>query len=218
NTYTALRLLERGGEVIAACTHKVPAEMVAIKKLSSDYVKELRKYQHENLLAIIDLYRSEGEFYVITDYTATTLKQIIAIKLPLEELHVFEGIQHLSRFGLAHRKLDSSKVLFLSDGCAKIAHFDECQSTESAAARSIGVIAVEMMQNGIPPEADKKLTLKHPERWSAEASNFLEVTSWGTLKDIEKNKFLKYVSPTVMKPFVEYARWDTMESLNMPNE
>jgi hypothetical protein len=72
----------------------------------------------------------------------------------------------LSRFGLAHRKLDSSKVLFLSDGYAKIgmltqatsgceltksnlAHFDECQSTESAAARSIGVIAVEMMQNAL---------------------------------------------------------------------
>ncbi|KAH6661611.1 hypothetical protein B0J14DRAFT_611950 [Halenospora varia] len=196
----------RGGEVIAACTHKVPAEMVAIKSSLPITSKSLENTKHENLLAIIDLYRSEGEFYVITDYTATTLKQIIAIKLPLEELHVFEGIQHLSRFGLAHRKLDSSKVLFLSDGCAKIA------------ARSIGVIAVEMMQNGIPPEADKKLTLKHPERWSAEASNFLEVTSWGTLKDIEKNKFLKYVSPTVMKPFVEYARWDTMESLNMPNE
>ncbi|KAH6662706.1 hypothetical protein B0J14DRAFT_610274 [Halenospora varia] len=157
NTYTALCLLKRGGKVIIACTHKVPAEMVAIKKLSSDYVKELRKYQHKNLLAIIDL------------------------------------------------KLDSSKVLFLLDGYTKIAHFDKCQSTELAAACSIGVIAVKMMQNGIPPEADKKLTLKHPEQWSAEASNFLEVISWGTLKDIKKNKFLKYVLLTVIKPFVEYT-------------
>jgi len=43
-----------------------------------------------------------------------------------------------------------------------------------------------MMQNGIAPETDGKLVLMHPERWSPEASNFLEVTSWGTLTDINK--------------------------------
>jgi hypothetical protein len=238
-TFTAFRTLERGGEVIAACTQKVPIRMVAIKKLSSDCVKELAKFQHENLLSILGLYRFGGEFFVITDYTAATLKQIIAIPLPLEELHisatcrqgsaqscsashpaniskVFKGMQHLSRFGVAHKKLDSSKVLFISDGCVKIgrssqvapghqltgsaqAYFDECQSTESAAARSIGVIAVEMMQNGIPPESDGKFALKHPERWSAEASNFLEVASWGTLKDIDKVRDLPAKFPRSMR-------------------
>jgi len=43
-----------------------------------------------------------------------------------------------------------------------------------------------MMQNGIPPEQDRKFVLKHPERWSPEASNFLEVTSWGTLREVQK--------------------------------
>ena len=43
-----------------------------------------------------------------------------------------------------------------------------------------------MMQNGIPPEEDGKFVLKHPDRWSPEASNFLEVTSWGTLKEVQK--------------------------------
>lgn len=112
-------------------------------------------------------------------------------------------MQYLSRFGIAHRRLDSSKILFSADGCVKIgtlkillpvehqliiklAHFDDCQATESAWARSIGAIAIEMMQNGIPPETDEKLVLKHPERWSAEASNFLEVASWGTLKDVKE--------------------------------
>jgi hypothetical protein len=66
------------------------------------------------------------------------------------------------------------------------AHFDECRTTESAAAWSLGVIAIEMIQNGIPPEEDGKFVLKHPDRWSPEASNFLEVTSWGTLKEIQK--------------------------------
>ena len=142
-TFKALRTLERGGEVTAACTQTVPVGMFAIKKLSSNLLKDFAKFQHENLLSIIEMYRFRGEFFAITDYTAATLKQVIAIPLPLEELHisatcrqgsssylfsvftaniskVFEGMQHLSRFGLAHRTLDSSKVLFTSDGCAKI--------------------------------------------------------------------------------------------------
>ena len=117
--------------------------MVAIKKLSSDHFKELSTCQHENLLAIIEVFRFEGTLFVITDYTTASLKQVIAVPLPLEELHisatcrqgssclvqpfylanlwkVFEGMQHLSRFGLAHKNLDSSKVLFSSDGYAKI--------------------------------------------------------------------------------------------------
>lgn len=117
--------------------------MVAIKKLSSHHFKEFRSCQHENLLAIIETYQFKGQFFVITDYTATTLRHIIAVDLPLQELHVsatcrqgssltpssihhsniiqvFEGIQYLSRFGIAHKKLDGSKVLFSSDGCVKI--------------------------------------------------------------------------------------------------
>ncbi|KAH7309361.1 hypothetical protein BKA65DRAFT_559574 [Rhexocercosporidium sp. MPI-PUGE-AT-0058] len=52
------------------------------------------------------------------------------------------------------------------------------------------IIAIEMMQNSIPPKEDGKFTLKHPDRWSPEASNFLEVTSWGTLNEIRKRRFL----------------------------
>lgn len=111
-------------------------------------------------------------------------------------------MEYLSKFGVGHKKLDSTKVLFSSDGCVKIgqlchnrtrilidrlqAHFDECQATESASARSLGFVAIEMMQNGIPPKGDGKFTLQHPDRWSPEAANFLDITSWGTLKDIQK--------------------------------
>ena len=53
-------------------------------------------------------------------------------------------------------------------------------------ARSLGVIAIKIMQNGIPPDSAGKFALKHPERRLAEASNFLEVVFWGTLNDIHK--------------------------------
>lgn len=220
--YTALRGLERGGEVTAACTQAAPVKMVVLKKLSSNHFKNYAKYEHENLLSAIEVFRYKGTLFVVTDYTAASLKQIIAIPLPLEQSHIsatcrqiFEGMQHLSQFGIAHKKLDSSKILFLGDGCVKIAHFDDCQSTESASARQLGVIAMEMMQNCIPAETDGELVLQDPDRWSAEAKNFLGVASWGTLNDIKKHIFLKYESPTIMIPFVEWARWDTIESLSM---
>jgi len=84
----SLRNLEHGGEVTAAYTREVPVQIVAVKKLLSDNFIELREHQHENLLAIIKVYRFEGAFFIITDYTAATLKQIIAILLPLKELYI----------------------------------------------------------------------------------------------------------------------------------
>lgn len=74
--------------------------------------------------------------------------QIIFIPLPLEELYIsatcrqgsfllylasypantskiFKGIQHLSKFGLLHIKLNSSRILFSSDGCVKIGNVNE---------------------------------------------------------------------------------------------
>lgn len=71
-----------------AYTRKIPVGMVVIKELLSDNFMELRKCQHENLLAIVEVYRSQGVFSVVTDYIAATLKQVIAIPLPLEELYV----------------------------------------------------------------------------------------------------------------------------------
>lgn len=48
------------------------------------------------------------------------------------------------------------------------------------------MIAFEMMEDGSRPETKEKLVLRRPERWSPEASNFLHVASWRTLKDIEE--------------------------------
>lgn len=76
NTYTQLRLLERGGEVTTACTRVVPVKMVAVKRHSSDYAKELATCRHENLLAVLELYKHDrASFFVVTDYTVATLKQ-----------------------------------------------------------------------------------------------------------------------------------------------
>ncbi|KAH6704170.1 hypothetical protein BKA61DRAFT_581412 [Leptodontidium sp. MPI-SDFR-AT-0119] len=183
--------------------------MVVIKELVSHDFLELRKCQHENLLAITEVYRFQGVFSIITDYTAATLKQIIAIPLPLEERHVSATCRQV------HPSSLKACSIYLGLGIILTKWVCKNRTTESAAARSLGVIAIEMIQNGIPPEEDGKFVLKHPDRWSPEASNFLEVTSWGTLKEIEKHRFLAHVSPTVMIPFIHYAGWDTIESLSL---
>ncbi|KAH9205162.1 hypothetical protein DL95DRAFT_417642 [Leptodontidium sp. 2 PMI_412] len=156
NFYISLRHLERGGQVTVAYTRKVPVRVVVIKELVSHDFLELRKCQHENLLAIMEVYRFQGVFFIITDYTAATLKQIIAIPLPLEERHVSATCR------LVHPSSSKACSIYLGLGiiltkwvCKNSlikaqAHFDECRTTESAAAWSLGVIAIEMMQNGIP--------------------------------------------------------------------
>ena len=51
-----------------------------------------------------------------------------------------------------------------------------------------------MMQNGISPATDGKLVLKNPDCWSLEASNFLKVASWATLKEIREVRSLYFKS------------------------
>jgi len=58
--------------------------MVAIKQLASYNFKKLGTSRHENLLAIIKVYRFQNSFFIITDYTAATLRQVIAIPLQIE--------------------------------------------------------------------------------------------------------------------------------------
>lgn len=90
NTYTQLRLLERGCEVTTACTRVVPVKMVAMKRHASDYAKELATCRHENLLAVLELYKhGRALFFVVTDYTVPTLKQIFigSSSHQLQDLH-----------------------------------------------------------------------------------------------------------------------------------
>lgn len=99
--------------------------------------------------------------------------------------------------------LDSSKVLFASDASVKLcmfippyacsfqvditsAHFDQCESSGISSARSIGIIAIEMMQNGIAPGPEDKLSLKSPALWTSRALEFLELASNATIGKVRK--------------------------------
>ncbi|KFY28068.1 hypothetical protein V491_00649, partial [Pseudogymnoascus sp. VKM F-3775] len=94
-----------------------------------------------------------------------------------------ECIRHMSRSGFArNNNLDTSKILFTPDGCVKIAFLDDYQpSTSTPHARPLGVIAIEMMQGGVPPNPGHNLILRRPDQWSPGAANFLAVASFSSL-------------------------------------
>jgi len=62
--------------------------MLAVKQLASYNFEKLGTPRHENLLAVIQVYRFQNSFFIITDYTAATLRQVIAIPLQIEENNV----------------------------------------------------------------------------------------------------------------------------------
>ncbi|OBT70885.1 hypothetical protein VF21_09993 [Pseudogymnoascus sp. 05NY08] len=190
DTYLQLRTLDRGGIVTAAYTRKTPVKMVTIKEIRSAIdSKDLKWYTHCNLIAFLESYQFGEKLLAVTEYTVATLDQVIAAPLALKEKHisavscqVFEGMRHLSRSRLVLNNLNTSKILFTPDGCVKIAFLDDYQpSTSTPRARPLGVITIEMMQRGIPPDPGHGLILKHPNQWSPEAANFLAVASWSSL-------------------------------------
>jgi hypothetical protein len=97
NTYISLHPLNRGGKVIAAYSKEGPVKMVAIKKLASD-IKDLASTPHKNLLAVLELYKYNGELFVITDYTVVSLMPIIACPMRLEEDNVSATCRQASFF------------------------------------------------------------------------------------------------------------------------
>ncbi|KFY32538.1 hypothetical protein V493_00089 [Pseudogymnoascus sp. VKM F-4281 (FW-2241)] len=213
DTYSSLRTLDRGGIITAACTRKAPVQMAVIKELRSVLCTTELKWTlarfHHNLLAFLEMYQIEEKMLAVMEYTVATLQQVMAVPLPLEDIHIsalFEGIWHLSKNGVCHHASVAIRTNYA-------AFLDDYEASALTHVRPLGVIAIEMMQNGIPPGPGSSLFLRHPDLWSAQAAKFLSVASWGRLQDLKNNKFLTCSSPTVMIPHVEYARWGTVEWL-----
>jgi hypothetical protein len=82
-----LSTLKRGSKIIVAYSRTDVVKMVSINKLPSDF-KQPELNRHKNLLAILEQYRYEGAHYIVTDYTAASLKSLINIPIPFDERHV----------------------------------------------------------------------------------------------------------------------------------
>jgi hypothetical protein len=83
--------VERGGTVTVARTHFDPLKMVTIKMLSSGFIKELVVCRHESLRLALELYKFNGELFVITDYAVTSTRcwRLKMTSIPVVELGPF---------------------------------------------------------------------------------------------------------------------------------
>jgi hypothetical protein len=100
-TYTSIRPIFRGGEVIAAQAVDVPHQTVCVKEITAVHlsdIKELARPRHPNLVALFEVYQTGSALYAITEYTVVSLDQIIAIPHRLEEAHVSTICSHVSQY------------------------------------------------------------------------------------------------------------------------
>ena len=89
--FNALREINRGGQTLAAHTKESPCKMVIVKRITSPHlmnIKNLGERRHENLVALLEVYKFENVLFAVMEYTVVTLAQVIAIPLKLAENHV----------------------------------------------------------------------------------------------------------------------------------
>lgn len=89
--YNVLREINRGGQAQAAHTKGSPCRMVIVKRITSPHlmnIKHLGERRHDNLVALLEVYKFENMLLAVMEYTVVTLAQVIAIPLKLLENHV----------------------------------------------------------------------------------------------------------------------------------
>jgi serine/threonine protein kinase len=115
--------------------------MVAVKVLSSAFQENallakrtlrevcyLRRLAHPNVISIVDAYRNESRFFLVTQLMATDLDQIIRSPQELLDDHIciitlqiLLGLRYLHGLGILHRDLKPANVLIDDDCSVRIA-------------------------------------------------------------------------------------------------
>ena len=74
---------------MGACTRSDEPEMAMIKEVKSLLdLSSLSRCRHPNLVEILEIYEYEKATMVVIEYVATSLENVIAVDLKLEEIHI----------------------------------------------------------------------------------------------------------------------------------
>ncbi|KAH7418710.1 hypothetical protein BKA64DRAFT_701216 [Cadophora sp. MPI-SDFR-AT-0126] len=118
-------------------------------------------------------------------------------ELSLEILH---GISYLASEGLTHSNISCSNILLsLKDvggtrvSEVKIADIECCSKSANGAAgridtKALGIVMMKVMEKDSQPEGS--LGLRHPERWSEDAVEFLSMTQVSTPEKLAHHRFV----------------------------
>ncbi|MFH4973985.1 hypothetical protein AB6A40_000694 [Gnathostoma spinigerum] len=121
---------------IEVAIKKIPRAFSAITLLrrSLREARILRGLRHENIISILDLFHTEGQFgkdaYIVMDLMETNLHRIIHSSQALTDQHIqyfiyqiFRGLKYLHSIDIVHRDLKPSNILVNSDCLIKIGDF-----------------------------------------------------------------------------------------------
>ncbi|KAH8746504.1 hypothetical protein F5883DRAFT_510223 [Diaporthe sp. PMI_573] len=187
--------LELGGQVAIVC--KIPAtdrlfSMHSVSGLSRrGKIEILRSLKHENLLLPVEVFMHEDSSYVVSEYAAIGLDDLVLVRPDEVQLaaivsQVLNGLCYLASHSLSHGSITSANILLTTKGLVKIAHCEGCSpataETQQADARALGRVMCGLMgekaEIGAVGDNSREgpLRLKYPGNWSAEAIDFLSLT------------------------------------------
>ncbi|KAI9855636.1 MAG: hypothetical protein M1813_009682 [Trichoglossum hirsutum] len=162
----------------------------------------IRQIQHENIHHSYEIFAFGNAFYVISQYVAISLDEVIACPAYPDECQlaaiiaqVLKGISFLSSQNLMHGHITCSKILLTPAGVVKIANPESCRKIDQQRGlekmKDIEALGFVMMRLMEKDKDNSKFGLDEPDRWSEDAVNFLLLTMSASPEELASHTFLK---------------------------
>ncbi|KAG4423572.1 hypothetical protein IFR04_003254 [Cadophora malorum] len=162
----------------------------------------IRQLHHKNLVPIHEVFASQQGFFIISPYMDISLERIngsprYPCEPQLAELsrEILYGISYLASEGWTHSNINCSNVLLsLKDvGGARITDIECCSKSAKGAAgridsKALGIVMMKVMEKDSQPKGS--FGLRHPERWSEDAVEFLSMTQVSTPEKLAQHQFV----------------------------
>jgi len=153
NKYQVIREIARGAMgIVYLATHTTLGRQVAIKSLHPQYYTDpaftkrfireaqaMARLDHENIIRIFDILKTEEEFHIVMEYcSGLTLKDYM---LKHKDIHVGKainiayqvanGLAFAHSYGMVHRDIKPANIMIEESGRVKIADFGIVAGEES---------------------------------------------------------------------------------------
>ncbi|PVH72539.1 hypothetical protein DL98DRAFT_350941, partial [Cadophora sp. DSE1049] len=188
--------LGRHNAVTVAYKKSKQDQMYTVRAISKPQARGnlemIRQLHHKNLVPIHEVFASQQEFFIVSPYMDISLERIngsprYPCEAQLAELsrEILYGISYLASEGWTHSNINCSNILLsLKDvGGTRVTDIECCsKSVEGAAGRidtkALGTVMMRVMEKDSQPKGS--FGLRHPERWSGDAVEFLSMTQVST--------------------------------------
>jgi serine/threonine-protein kinase RIO1 len=102
------------------------AEDETVRKMAQREVRLLKRVQHENVVALLEVYRRKQKLHLVFEFVPKTLVDFLGMDAQRTKLVVWQllrAIGHCHACGVVHRDVSPKNVLLSSTGVLKLADF-----------------------------------------------------------------------------------------------